>query len=332
MKTQELPVEAKRPETGVHVQSHPVVRSSRHVTRRVRGGWLDRLTPALFTGPFLVVFGLFGALPLVYLAWVSLHHWHLVNGDEGFAGLANYLTLFTDPRFYNALANTVGIFLESAIPQMLLALGIASLLNRTGRGGRFWRTGVLLPNVVSVVAVALVFGQLFGRDYGIVNWVLGRFGIGPVSWQSSVFASHLAVAVMVIWRWTGYNALIYLAAMQAVPRELYDAAALDGASRWRMFWSITVPSIRPTLVFTVIAATVGGLQLFAEPQLFDSSGVSGTGGADRQFQTLIMYLYEKGMGELDAGYAAAISWVVFLLSVVFALVNVRLVRRLAGSP
>src|SRR5207302_6288120 len=162
-------------------------------------------------------------------------------------------------------------------------------LNRSLRWGRFWRTSVLLPNVVSVVAVALVLGQLFGRDYGIVNWVLGRFGIAPVSWQSSVWSSHLAVAVMVIWRWTGYNALIYLAAMQAVPRELYDAAALDGASRWRMFWSVTVPAIRPTLQFTVIAATIGGLQLFTEPQLFDSSGMSGTGGDDRQFQTVIMY-------------------------------------------
>lgn len=288
---------------------------------------LRRGAPLLFVVPFLLILVVFGVLPLVFLAWISLRDWHLVNGDKGFVGLGNYVSLLSDPNFYNALGNTVGIFFAAAVPQVLLALGLAALLNRPLRGGRFWRTGILLPNVVSVVAVALVFGQLFGRDYGIVNWLLGHVGIAPIAWQSSAWSSHLAIAVMVIWRWTGYNALIYLAAMQAVPKELYEAAALDGAGRWRMFWSVTVPGIRPTILFTVLTSTVGGLQLFTEPQLFDASGTGGTGGDDRQFQTIVMYLYEKGMGNFDAGYSAAISWVVFVLCVVFALVNVHLVRK-----
>ncbi|GAA4531852.1 sugar ABC transporter permease [Amycolatopsis samaneae] len=292
---------------------------------------LRRGAPLLFVLPFLVILVVFGVLPLVFLAWISLHDWHLVNGDNGFVGLGNYVALLGDPNFYNALWNTVTIFLEASVPQVLLALGIAALLNRPLRGGRLWRTGILLPNVVSVVAVALVFGQLFGHHYGIVNWLLGQVGIAPIAWQSSFWSSHLAIAVMVIWRWTGYNALIYLAAMQAVPKELYEAAALDGAGRWRTFWSITVPGIRPTILFTVLTSTVGGLQLFTEPQLFDSSGVAGTGGDSRQFQTIVMYLYEKGMGTLDAGYSAAISWIVFVLCVVFALVNVGLVRKLVRA-
>ncbi|MFE0026369.1 carbohydrate ABC transporter permease [Amycolatopsis sp. NPDC059021] len=295
--------------------------------RTPRGVRLRRGAPLLFVAPFLLILAVFGILPLVFLAWISLHDWHLVNGEKGFTGLGNYLTLLSDPNFYNALGNTVGIFFTASVPQVLLALGIAALLNRPLRGGRFWRTGILLPNVVSVVAVALVFGQLFGRDYGIVNWLLGLAGIDPVSWQASVWSSHLAIAVMVIWRWAGYNALIYLAAMQAVPKELYEAAALDGAGRWRTFWSVTVPGIRPTILFTVLTSTVGGLQLFTEPQLFDASGTAGTGGDDRQFQTIVMYLYEKGIGNLDAGYSAAISWVVFVLCVIFALVNVQLVRK-----
>src|SRR6185369_6181339 len=142
--------------------------------------------------------------------------------------------------------------------------------------------------------------------------------------------SHFAVASMVLWRWTGYNALIYLAAMQAVPGDLYEAAALDGASRWRTFWSITVPGIRPALAFTAIAGTVNGLQLFAEPQLF-GGGSDDAGGNDRQFQTLVMYLYEKGFTRFDAGYAAALTWVLFVISAVFALVNYRLVRRFVRS-
>ncbi|SEO63258.1 carbohydrate ABC transporter permease [Amycolatopsis saalfeldensis] len=285
-------------------------------------------TPFLFIAPFFAVFVVFGAFPLLYTAWVSLHRWNLISGDEGRFGLANYAGLLADSRFYNALFNTTSIFLLSAVPEFFLALGIAALLNRPLRGATWWRTGVLLPNVVSVVAVGLVFGQLFSRDYGVVNEVLGWFGVDPISWQARQWSSHLAVATMVMWRWTGYNALIYLAAMQAVPQDLYEAAALDGASRWRSFWSVTVPGIRPTIAFTVVAATVNGLQLFAEPQLFDPTG---SGGNDRQFQTLTMYLYEQGFGKFDAGYAAALSWVMFVFCAVFAVFNYRLVRRFVGA-
>jgi cellobiose transport system permease protein len=290
-----------------------------------------KATPLLFVAPFFALFVVFGAFPLLYTAWVSLHDWNLLEGDQGYLGLANYGELLADPDFYNALANTVGIFVLAAVPEFLLALGIAALLDRPLRGATWWRTGILLPNVVSVVAIGLVFGQLFSRDYGVVNEVLGWFGVAPVNWQASSWTSHLAVASMVLWRWTGYNALIYLAAMQAVPGDLYEAAALDGASRWRTFWSITVPGIRPALAFTAIAGTVNGLQLFAEPQLFDSGGSGGTGGNDRQFQTLVMYLYEKGFTHFDAGYAAALTWVMFVICALFALVNYRLVRRFVRS-
>ncbi|MFE6610432.1 carbohydrate ABC transporter permease [Amycolatopsis sp. NPDC057786] len=291
----------------------------------------ERLAGYLMTAPFYVLFGVFGLFPLLYTAWVALHHWHLVNGDTGFAGLGNFAVLLQDPYFYNALFNTVSIFVLSTVPQLLAALGLAALLDRPLRARTLWRASVLLPNVVSVVAVALVFSQLFAEDYGVVNWALGLVGLDPVDWRSDRFASHVAVSTMVMWRWTGYNALLYLAAMQSVPQERYDAAMLDGASRWRTFWSITVPAIRPTIAFTVVISTIGGLQLFAEPQLFDDTGINGTGGADRQFQTLAMYLYEKGFGEFDAGYAAAIAWLLFLCSAVFALVNFSLVRRMRGG-
>jgi len=291
----------------------------------------ERLAGYLLTAPFYVLFGVFGLFPLLYTAWVALHHWHLVNGDTGFAGLGNFAVLLQDPNFYNALFNTVSIFVLSTVPQLLAALGLAALLDRPLRARTLWRASVLLPNVVSVVAVALVFGQLFAEDYGVVNWVLGLVGLDPVDWRTDRFASHVAISVLVMWRWTGYNALLYLAAMQSVPQERYDAAMLDGASRWRTFWSITVPAIRPTIAFTVVVSTIGGVQLFAEPQLFDDTGTNGTGGADRQFQTLAMYLYEKGFGEFDAGYAAAIAWLLFLFSAGFALVNFSLVRRMRGG-
>ncbi|MFO7192360.1 MULTISPECIES: sugar ABC transporter permease [Thermocrispum] len=284
----------------------------------------------LLLAPFLVVFAVFGLLPMLFTAWVSLHDWHLLDGPRSFTGTGNYLRLLSDWRFYNALGNTVSIFLLSTVVQLLAALGLAALLNRPLRAATWWRAGVLLPNVVSVVAVALVFGQLFGDTSGTVNAVLQSLGLDPVDWHGDRLAAHLAVSVMVIWRWTGYNALLYLAAMQSIPQERYDAAALDGASRWRAFWSITVPGIRPTILFTVVISTIGGLQLFTEPQLFDPLGTAGTGGTDRQFQTLVMYLYERGFTDYDAGYAAAVAWAVVAVSGIVVLVNFGLVRRMVA--
>jgi cellobiose transport system permease protein len=193
--------------------------------------------------------------------------------------------------------------------------------------------GMLLPNVASVVAVAVIFSTLFGRDFGLVNWVLESLGAGRVDWQAGTASSHVAIAAMVAWKWTGYNALIYLAAMQAVPREVYEAAHLDGASRMQQLFHVTVPMIRPTVVFTVIVSTIYGLQIFAEPQLFGGGGPNGvTGGASRQFQTLTLYLYEHGFNRgFEFGYASAVAWTMFAVICVVALLNYLFIRRIRSA-
>jgi len=300
--------------------------------RLALGRWDTEYTPYLIIAPFFLVFGVFGLYPLLFTAWVSLHDWQLIDGDQGFVGLTNYANLLADSHFWNALGNTLSLFVLSTAPQLLAALGLATLLDRGLRGRAFWRAGVLLPNVISVAAVALVFAQLFGRDFGIVNFLLGFVGIDPVDWRAETWASHLAISSMVMWRWTGYNALIYLAAMQSVPKDMYESAMLDGASKWRMFWAITVPSIRPTILFTVITSTIGGMQLFVEPQLFDPGGTAtGTGGSDRQFQTLVMYMYEKGFRLFDAGYSSTVAWVLFLIVLIIAMINFMMARRIASK-
>lgn len=187
---------------------------------------------------------------------------------------------------------------------------------------------VLVPYVVAPVAVALIFGNLFGDRFGLINQALAVVGLDPIAWHVDTLPSHVAIASMVNWRWTGYNALIFLAAMQAIPRDLYEAAAIDGASRFRQFLSVTVPMLRPTIIFVVITSTIGGLQIFAEPRLFDSAGL---GGSDRQFQTITMYLWELGWRVRDLGMAAAVAWLLFLLIVLIALLNLLLTRRIATS-
>jgi cellobiose transport system permease protein len=157
------------------------------------------------------------------------------------------------------------------------------VLNTQLRMRTFFRMTVLLPQVTSLVAVALIFTQLFNYRYGLINYLLGQVGIGNVDWEAGRYTSWIALSVMVTWRWTGYNALIYLAAMQGIPEELYEAAAVDGASGWQQFIHVTIPSLRPTIIFTVIISTIGGLQLFTEPYLFQPLKQVGTGGADRQY-------------------------------------------------
>ena len=288
-----------------------------------------KASPYLYILPFFVIFGIFGAFPLVYTGWVSLHEWGLLEETHPFIGLANYRELLTDPYFWNALFNTLQILVLATVPQLLFALGLAHVLNQRLRGPTFWRMSALLPNITSVVAVAIIFGQLFGRDFGLVNWVLSLFGIGKIDWQAGEASSQIAIAVMVIWRWTGYNALIYLAAMQAVPKELYDSASLDGATSFQQLRKITVPAIRPTIIFTVIISTIGGMQVLAEPLLFGGNGL--TGGSDRQFQTLALYLYEVAFGRFDFGYASASSWVMFLIIVIVAAINFGITSRLRRS-
>ena len=297
---------------------------------RGRGGRFGRLdarvSPYLYIAPFFLLFLVTGLFPLVYTGWVAMHDWDQIMGKGEFVGMANYVDVLTGRGFWRALANTVSIFVLSSVPQILAALLIAALLDRNLRARTLWRMGVLLPYVVAPVAVALIFSNLFADRFGLVNALLETAGLEPVRWHSDRLASHVAIATMVNFRWTGYNALILLAAMQAVPKDLYEQAAIDGANAWRQFWSVTVPMLRPTIIFVIITSTIGGLQIFDEPKMYDQFG---RGGADQQWQTLTIYLYELGWTRADFGMASAVAVLLFLLIVVFGIVNFLLTRRIA---
>ena len=293
---------------------------------RARRSWLDiKASPYLYIAPFFLLFAVFGLFPIGYTFWVSLFNWSLIGGRH-FVGLHNYRKLLADGDFWNSVVNTFGIFVVATVPQLLAALGLASLLNQWLRVRTFFRMGVLVPMVTSVAAVAIVFSQLYGRDYGMVNWVLHFFGVHKIEWQADKWSSWIAISSMVDWRWTGYNTLIYLAAMQAIPRDLYEAAAIDGASRAKQFRRITIPLLRPTIIFTAIISTIGGLQLFTEPVLFGSGQMGG--GTLGQFQTMTMYMFENAFRNYKYGYGAAIAWVLFVIIILASLVNFLIIRRL----
>ncbi|MFG2647155.1 carbohydrate ABC transporter permease [Streptomyces sp. NPDC048436] len=300
-----------------------------------RSSWRSRLyrwdikaSPYVFVAPFFLFFGAFGLFPLLYTGWASLHRLELTNLDDStWLGLENYTNLLQSDYFWNALGNTFTIGIISTIPQLAIALGIAHLLNYKLRGSTLWRVAMLAPYATSVASASLVFTLLFAWDGGMVNWIIGSVGIDPVNWRESSWGSQFAVSSIVIWRWTGYNALIYLAAMQAVPHDLYESASLDGASRWQQFRHVTIPMLRPTILFTVVVSTIGATQLFGEPLLF--GGTAGSkGGADHQFQTLGLYLYDQGWINGHLGRASAVAWLMLVVLLLIAAINLLIARRL----
>jgi cellobiose transport system permease protein len=302
------------------------------LTFRQRASRLDvKASPYLYISPFFLLFALIGLFPIIYTLNVSLYQWHLLKGQGPFVGLKNYLDVLQDGLFWNAFGNTISIFLLSAVPQLIFAVIIAAVLDQALRASTFWRMAVLLPYIVAPVAVAVIFTQIFSQFNGPIAGFFTSIGQEPIRWSFDVFPSHIAVASMVNWRWTGYNALILLAAMQAIPRDLYESAAIDGAQRIRRFWSITIPMIRPTMIFVIITSTIGSLQIFAEPKLFDQGSAGNVyGGSNRQYQTLVLYLYELAFPRRDFGHAAAVAWLLFLIIVIIGVLNFLISRTIKG--
>lgn len=281
-----------------------------------------------YIAPFFVVFGAFSVYPWLDTAWVSLHDVSLSTYNRStWVGLDNYRNLFSTSFFWNALRNTITIGIISTVPQLCIALGLAHLLNHSLRGRTFFRVAVLMPYATSLAAATVIFVELFGYDYGLINWVLHDLAHLPrIDWQGNTWASQTAVSSIVTWRWTGYNALIYLAAMQTIDTSLYEAAALDGASRWAQFRHVTLPSMRPTILFTIVVSTIGATQLFGEPLLYDPTGQP-NGGNLHQYQTLGLLMYQQGWTYDHLGLASATAWTMFVIIVLAVAVNMLLERR-----
>jgi cellobiose transport system permease protein len=298
--------------------------------RRIRLGLRERLAPYAYIAPFFLLFFIFGLFPLLFTFYVALFDWDPI-GEHRYVGLANFSELVRDPRFWTALRNTFSIWVLSTVPQLLLALGIAHVLNHVRlRAATLFRMSILVPYVTSVAATTIVFAQLFDRDYGLLNWLLGLLGFEHIDFTASVWGSQVMIATMIAWRWTGYNTLLYLATLQAVPRDLYEAAAADGANGWKQFRHITIPALRPMIVFTVIISTIYGLQVFTEPLLANPVGGL-TCGAARQCQTVTLLLYEQAFGRFHFGYGAAIGVALFVVVVIAAAINYMLVTRIRSE-
>ena len=235
-----------------------------------------------YVAPFIIMFIIFGMAPVIYSVYISFFQWDPL-GESEFVGLRNFRYLFEDSDLWLSIRNTFSIWALSTFPQLIMAISLANIMRNTRlKAKSFFRTILLVPNITSVIAITIVFSQLFGREFGIINDILTFFGLNQrIDFIEGVIPSHIQIATMITWRWVGYNTLIFLASMLAIPNELYESASVDGASKWQQFRFVTLPQLKNTITFVIIVGTIGGLQVFAEPQQ-----ISANGGSSKQFLTL----------------------------------------------
>ncbi|MFJ3668642.1 carbohydrate ABC transporter permease [Streptomyces sp. NPDC090106] len=293
--------------------------------RRAPGGRLRRhLPPYLAISPYYILFAVFGAFPVFFSLYLSFQDWDGI-GSMRYVGLQQYKWLLDDPVFWHSILNTFQIWFMSTVPMLFLALVIAFLLNSQVRHATAYRVAYFVPNITSMVAMTIVFGSVFAQA-GLANSLFKAVGLGGVDWLTSSLGIKSAISLMIIWRWVGYNALIFLAGLQAIPTELFEAAKVDGANSRQTLFRVVVPQLRPVILFAVITSTINGLQIFTESQvLFYSDDPGTTGGPGQEGMTIVLYLWQKAFNDHQFGYGAAIGWSLFALIALFAIVNWRLV-------
>ena len=290
-----------------------------------------RWAPYVFISPFLLLFAVFGVFPLVFSLYLAFQSWEPTSGLNAmdFVGLANFAFALQDEWFWKSLKNTLWLAVASGLPQHLVAIPLAVFIHNAFVRSRDVVIGAyFLPYITSTVAIAIMFGSLFSTDYGLVNAGLNAlFGAAPIDWLNQPQNIKPAIAMIVFWRYLGFNTVLYLAALQTIPKDLYEAADMDGAGRWQQFWCITLPSLKPMVYFGVMLSVIGGLQIFEEPFIL----TNGRGGSDQAGMTAAVYLYRMAFDFNDFGGASAMSWLLFAVVAVLTWLTNRAFKPKAES-
>jgi multiple sugar transport system permease protein len=296
------------------------------VTRFRRFLVSDHLAGWTFILPSVVLIGLFGLVPIVWGLLLSFQKAGLISPDREWVGFENYARIVSDPKARQAAVNTIYYTMLFVPISILLALFVAHALNRKIALIRFYRLAVFIPVVTSTIATGIMFLWLLDKNFGLANWLLDTIGVGPFGFFEDPDQAMGALVLMTVWGWLGFDTIIYLAALQGVPQELIEAAAIDGASRWSSFWRITWPMLGPATLLLAVWSTISALQLFDEVFFVTKGGPLG------RTSVVVFYVYrlafEQGLGGLSlAGYAAAIAYVLFLVILVLTLAQFWLGRR-----
>jgi ABC-type sugar transport system permease subunit len=287
--------------------------NSRVATRRHLTGWLFLVPSAAILLGFVV-------WPIVESLWMSLHDWSFLDPVHPWVGLGNYTELVHDERFWNALRNTIAYTVPAVALQVLIGLALAVALQANTRFNRLLRSAYFFPVISSIATMSIVWKFTLDPDIGWLSHWLERFGLPATGFlQSTTWAMPTMVAIGV-WKNVGFTMVLVLAGLQGIPNELYEASATDGAGRWSQFRNVTLPGLRPSLLFACSICVIGSLQLF--DQVYVMTG----GGPLFATETLVTYLYARGFVDFRIGYASAIAWILFLLILVASMLQLRLFR------
>ena len=278
----------------------------------------QKIAPYLFIAPFYILFAIFMGYPLISSLIMSFYE---MRGFQSriFVGFGNFTDLFQDPIFWKSLWNTVYFALGTLILQLPVALLLAILLNsKLVKGKNFLRLAFFTPVLVAGVFVAIIFNLIFDQRSGLINNEFVLFG-KEIGWLSNESYVMPAVILTGVWQWAGFNMIYFLAGLQGIRQELYEAAAVDGANWWQSFVHITLPSLRPVIAFVFVVSMIGSFQLFDLPYILTNGGEPSDAGT-----TIVMYLYKNGFQFMRLGYAATIGWVLFIIIAIISIVQLKL--------
>lgn len=290
--------------------------TQQHIRERLWYRYQRRLAPYLFISPFYILFVVFALGPLIAALYFSMIKWP-GTGPMTFLGLANYLELFEDEIFLKSLGNTTYYAIGAVFVILPVALFLALLINAAVvRAKSVFRIAFILPVLTSTVAATIMFLLMFEHQYGLFNVALEAVGLKALKWLDEELVK-LSVLLVAAWRYTGLNMLYFLAGLQSIPTDVYEAASVDGAGRWTTFWQITLPLLRPVSLFVVVVTIIGSFQFFAEPLLLAG------GGPNNASLTIANYLYRVGFSYLRMGYASAVGYILAVIIFILTLLQLK---------
>jgi lactose/L-arabinose transport system permease protein len=299
--------------SAIHPSRGSTLRKLRQKWREI---WKMRW-PYLFISPFYILFLIFGVYPVLFSLYLSFTEWKGL-GPIKFVGMKNFELLLQDKLFWQSMANGVILFFLYVPVMTFLALVLAVILNsKRVRGFRFFRTLIFIPYIMNIVAAGFTFRLLLNEKYGLVNTLLGMFHIPAVPWLESVWGGRVSLCLLVIWAWLGYNMVIMLAGLQTIPSELTEAALIDGASATQAFFYVTIPLMRPVILFSVVLSTMGSFNLFSE--IYNLT----QGGPVNATITPVILIFRQAFTNFRLGYASAMAYLYFLVLFALTLIQFR---------
>lgn len=280
-----------------------------------------KLRPYGMVTPALAVFGVFFIYPIFYMIYLSVFDWNFVSPTKDYVGMQNFSALLSDAEFRQVLLNTTIYTVATVLLTLSISLLLALWLNRSGIFYGFVQGAIFSPHIISLVSISLLWSWLMDPEYGLLNWVIGLFGLGPLEWLSHPDTSLASLILVAVWKGIGFNTLVFIAGLQSIPQSIYEAAALDRSKPWRTFSRLTLPMLSPTLFFLAIMSMIGSFQVF------ETIAIMTQGGPVNSTNTLVYYIYQYGFRFFKIGYASAAGVILLVIVGILTLIYFRLLSK-----